>query len=92
MTQIPSIKHLAACLIVLSLTGCALTSDKAQTTDSSSDGWLTHLPWVKKQDDVPEPYPTPVKIATTWAPDTLTQSGRTPTRGFGARVFFYDEK
>ena len=40
----------------------------------------------------PEPYPNPAKMAVTWSPDTLTQVGRTPTRGFGARLFFYDEK
>ncbi len=40
----------------------------------------------------PKPYPNPVKMAVTWSPDTLTQVGRTPTRGFGARLFFYDEK
>ncbi|MEM6689131.1 MAG: hypothetical protein AAF664_06865, partial [Planctomycetota bacterium] len=39
-----------------------------------------------------EPYPFPTKIAATWTPDTLVQTGRTPTRGFGGRVFFYDEK
>lgn len=47
-------------------------------------------PWNKS--DQPKPYPNPVKMAATWAPDTLLQSGRTPTRGFGGRLFFYDEK
>jgi hypothetical protein len=46
----------------------------------------------KKKNEKPEPYPNPVKIAATWTPDTLVQTGRTPTRGFGGRVFFYDEK
>ena len=31
-------------------------------------------------------------MAVTWTPDTLVQTGRTPTRGFGGRLFFYDEK
>lgn len=48
-------------------------------------------PWSKK-DKKPEPYPNPAKMAVTWTPDTLVQSGRTPTRGFGGRLFFYDEK
>ncbi len=49
------------------------------------------MPWSKK-DKKPEPYPNPAKMAVTWTPDTLMQSGRTPTRGFGGRLFFYDEK
>jgi hypothetical protein len=49
------------------------------------------MPWSKK-DKPPEPYPNPVKMAATWTPDTLVQTGRTPTRGFGGRLFFYDEK
>ena len=39
-----------------------------------------------------DPYPQPAKMAATWTPDTLIQSGRTPTRGFGGRVFFYDPR
>jgi len=40
----------------------------------------------------PKPYPNPARMASTWTPDTLMQTGRTPTRGFGGRLFFYDEK
>lgn len=39
-----------------------------------------------------KPYPTPVKIASTWAPDVLSAPGKTSTRGFGGRLFFYDQK
>lgn len=49
------------------------------------------MPWSKDKDK-PEPYPNPTRIAATWTPDTLVQTGRTPTRGFGGRLFFYDEK
>jgi hypothetical protein len=49
------------------------------------------MPWSKDKDK-PEPYPNPAKMAVTWTPDTLVQTGRTPTRGFGGRLFFYDEK
>lgn len=49
------------------------------------------MPWSKK-DKPPKPYPNPVKMAVTWTPDTLSQAGRTPTRGFGGRLFFFDEK
>ena len=50
------------------------------------------MPWASKKEEAPVPYPNPVKIAATWTPDSLVQSGRTPTRGFGGRIFFYDER
>ncbi len=50
------------------------------------------LPFVGKKDDTPVPYPDPAQMAATWSPDTLTQTGRVPTRGFGGRLFFFDEK
>jgi len=68
---------------VLPSVGCAGSGPKF-----ASD-WK--MPWSKK-DKKPEPYPNPSKLAVTWTPDTLVQSGRTPTRGFGGRLFFYDEK
>ena len=49
------------------------------------------MPWSKDKDK-PKPYPNPTRMASTWTPDTLMQTGRTPTRGFGGRLFFYDEK
>jgi hypothetical protein len=62
-------------------------------SSKSETSLLDRLPLLgRKKNDLPEPYPTPVKIAATWTPDTLVQTGRTPTRGFGGRVFFYDEK
>lgn len=48
-------------------------------------------PFSKKEKE-PEPYPTPVKLAATWTPDTLVTAGKRPTRGFGGRLFFYDQK
>ncbi|MGI9469944.1 MAG: hypothetical protein ACR2NZ_00330 [Rubripirellula sp.] len=59
----------------------------------SESSILDRLPFANKNKDAhPEPYPNPAKIAVTWTPDTIVQTGRTPTRGFGGRVFFYDEK
>ena len=89
-TQPPrlSITTLAGLLIatgmIISVGGCVGAGPK----DSSS---LWRMPWTKK-DKPPEPYPNPVKMAVTWTADTLVQSGHTPTRGFGGRLFFYDEK
>jgi hypothetical protein len=39
-----------------------------------------------------EPYPTPTHMAVMWSPDVLVQPGKTPTRGFGGRLYFYDER
>jgi hypothetical protein len=70
----------------------SLFASKDKAADSTKKSSLaSKLPWAKK-DDKPEPYPNPVKMAVTWTPDTLVQTGRTPTRGFGGRIFFYDDK
>jgi hypothetical protein len=86
----------AAAIFVTSI-GCnamAPTQESAsQKTTGDEKSFLDRMPWSGMYgDDEPEPYPNPAKVATTWTPDTLVQTGRTPTRGFGGRVFFYDEK
>lgn len=58
----------------------------------TTPNWLKKAPWSKATDQPPTPYPGPVKLASTWTPDVLIQTGRTPTRGFGGRLFFFDEK
>lgn len=77
-----------ATLVMASSVGCTTMSKSMEGTSAMFE----KLPFVGSKDDVPEPYPNPVKLATTWSPDTLTQIGKTPTRGFGGRVFFYNEK
>lgn len=72
---------IACCVFAIS--GCA--------SMPSADSFKLSNPFSKK-DKVPEPYPNPVKLGTTWTSDTLTAPGKTPTRGFGGRVFFYNEK
>ena len=76
-----------AAAVMLGQVGCTSMSG-----DTSSSSLMNKLPWVASDDDSPEPYPNPVKMAATWTPDTLVQTGKTPTRGFGGRIFFYDEK
>lgn len=58
----------------------------------STPQWMSKAPWSKDESEHPVPYPGPVKVASTWTPDVLIQTGRTPTRGFGGRLFFFDEK
>jgi len=61
-------------------------------TGESAPSLLQRLPWVSDGDEMPEPYPEPARMAATWTHDTLVQAGRTPTRGFGGRIFFFNEK
>lgn len=68
----------------LALSGCAVIKGEKSLKDS--------LPFISKKDKEPKPYPNPQKMAVTWTPDVILRTGSTPTRGFGGRVFFYDEK
>jgi hypothetical protein len=81
-------------MVFVCASGCA-TWGKQETAKSNQQNksLMDRLPLIgKKKDQEPEPYPNPVKMAATWTPDTLIQTGRTPTRGFGGRIFFYNEK
>lgn len=82
---------LTACMTMACLgTGCAVFP---KDSDQPRKPFSQRMPWSKSdKDKPPKPYPNPVKLAAVWSPETLTQAGRVPTRGFGARVFFYDEK
>ncbi len=87
----------AASLLACAQFGCITTPDRSllqSNVSKKEPTLLERLPLIgkKKKDGPTEPYPNPVKIAATWTPDTLIQTGRTPTRGFGGRVFFYDER
>lgn len=72
-----------AAAMLITTGGCAALKGEKSLTES--------LPWIGKKDK-PKPYPNPAKMAVTWTPDTIFRPGSTPTRGFGGRVFFYDEK
>lgn len=84
-----SIATMVAAMMILGTVGCASMSDK---NNSANKTFMERLPWSDKGADESEPYPQPTKLAATWSPDTLIQTGRTPTRGFGGRLFFYDQK
>lgn len=75
------------------MSGCTTFQKTKNDAGQPSKTLMERMPWAKSDKDaVPEPYPNPVKLATVWSPETLSQAGRVTTRGFGARVFFYDEK
>ncbi|MEM6471532.1 MAG: hypothetical protein AAF802_18370 [Planctomycetota bacterium] len=80
---------------IMFATGCAspTTREDAKLANFfSTPEWLGKAPWSKKDDEPPKPYPNPAKLAATWSPDVLMQTGKTPTRGFGGRLFFFDER
>ncbi len=83
-----------ASMFMLGSVGCAGLSKTSNRPQSKSASLADRIPWLGDKEDADDqvPYPNPVKIAATWTPDTLVQTGRVPTRGFGGRIFFYDEK
>ena len=73
-----------ALLILISAgSGCTtFTKGKGAKKDSPFEA----MKWWKKE------YQTPTKMAVLWSPDLLTVAGQPPTRGFGGRIYFYNEK
>lgn len=80
-------KRSIALLTLISLTissGCAsLTSKSDGTTKKKDKSWFS---FTKKE------YQVPQSMNVTWAHDVYTIPGKTPTRGFGGRFYFYNEK
>lgn len=63
--------------------GCSsLTKDKSSKKDSP---WGALQFWKKG-------YQQPAKMAVLWSHDVLTMAGQAPTRGFGGRIYFYNNK
>ena len=85
----------AASAILAGTMGCTSISGEPELSakpGAPKPSLLDRLPWADDKSELPEPYPNPVKLAAIWNADTLIQTGRQPTRGFGGRIFFYDEK
>lgn len=76
------ITGLLLALASLSLSGCSLWSKN--TSPSKNESWSIKKLWKKE-------YQKPQSVAVIWSPDVLTVTGQPPTRGFGGRVFFYNE-
>ena len=75
---------IAAGLMLMTFTsGCASwTTSKPKNNNSM---WSRMQFWKK-------PYQRPQKMAAIWTHDILTMTGKPPTRGFGGRIYFYNEK
>lgn len=72
------------------LTGsCALAA--SLLTGCQSMSFPKKLPWSKETVKESE-FQTPVRLAALWSEDVLTTPGETPVRGFGARIYFYNDR
>ncbi len=69
------------CMLAFSA-GC---STLATGKSNSKDAWSLSKLWKKE-------YQIPQKMVTIWSHDILASSHAAPTRGFGGRVYFYNEK
>jgi hypothetical protein len=85
-TQLNYYKHLICILLVLliSSSGCK-TLSLPNISLSNPKTWFDSK--VKES-----PYGTPTHMVVIWTDDVYTQTGKPQTRGFGARIYFYDEK
>lgn len=68
-------------LTILS-TGCATWTNN---TNKNKSAWSSMQFWKKE-------YQRPAQMAVIWSPDILVTAGKAPTRGFGGRIYFYNEK
>jgi len=71
-------------IMILAIAGCA----KFKSPEDLP--WLDEDTWKWILDDETKPI-VPQKLVGIWTDTVYFQSGATPTRGFGGRIYFYDE-
>jgi hypothetical protein len=54
--------------------------------------WKKKLPWSNESKVQTSKFETPTHMIAIWSPDVLSQPGKPPTRGFGGRFYFYNDK
>lgn len=74
---------LGTSIVVILCSGCS-TWDKNKS-HKKDDSWSITKLW--KQE-----YQEPSTLAVIWSPDTLTIEGQGTSRGFGGRIYFYNER
>src|SRR5262245_13271402 len=75
-----SVRYLVALLLIASACSPSVAADWKS--------WFAYgEPTVKETT-----YPPPARMAILWSPAMLNEAGKTPMRGFGGRVYFYDAK
>jgi hypothetical protein len=82
-TNIRRSSIVAVCMLGI-FTGCASLTDKSSgAKGKKKEGWS----WFKKKE-----YQEPKSLVAIWTEDTFAQPGKPMTRGFGGRLYFYNEK
>ncbi|MCA9183896.1 MAG: hypothetical protein KDA51_20680 [Planctomycetales bacterium] len=71
------------CCLTLMSSGCSVFGNKPKNAADKS--WSISKLWKKD-------YQKPNTLSVIWSPDVLTLTGKPPTRGFGGRVFFYNDR
>ena len=66
-----------------------LAATSGCTTINSN--WIPKAPWDKKDQVVESQYDTPVRMAAIWTPDVMVRPGMPASRGFGGRLYFYNQ-
>jgi hypothetical protein len=74
---------IATGMLIAGSSGCAAWTNNKPNKKNSM--WSSMQFWKK-------PYQKPQKLVAIWSPDVLTMTGKPPTRGFGGRLYFYNEK
>lgn len=72
--------QLIACSLML--TGCASWNDWGKAKD--------YVAWPLSR--FSKDYQNPQRLAAIWSPDVMTMPGKPAARGFGGRIYFYNEK
>ena len=79
----PAAPFALLCCLTLFGSGCSVFGNKPKSAADQS--WSISKLWQKD-------YQKPNTISVIWSPDVLTLTGKPPTRGFGGRVFFYNDR
>lgn len=71
-------------MLMIATAGCSTLTGSKDTKNSKKEASWSLF---KKKD-----YQVPQSINVTWTYDIFTKEGKPPTRGFGGRLYFYNEK
>ncbi len=81
-----TIVALGCCLGLVALSGCKGLSSGVPWLKGEKSDWLS-----KEKEQQEHPKGEPSKLIVNWSDVIYTPAGGTPTRGFGGRVYFYNE-
>ena len=78
--------HTTACILAISIFGLSSMGCATWKKPSTEKSSWNPANWFKKE------YQEPVSMATIWRSDKMAEPGQREMRGFGARVYFYNDK